>query len=264
MSVTMLEGRTAVVYGAGSVGAAVARAFAAEGATVVLSARSMSTVELVAASIEAEPSGRVHATSVDVLDERSVADHAERVLAMTGRIDVSFNAVGHDHFQGNRLVNLSPERFVEPLAQRLRAHFLVARQAAQSMVEQGSGVIMMITATPARLAIPLMASFAPACAAVEGLARTLAAEVGPHGVRVVCLRSAGSPDSRGLQLAFEAQARELGKTPAQIQRSIEDEIMLRRMPSLAEVAQMAAVMASDRASAMTAAVVNLTCGSIAD
>ncbi|HEX5997596.1 MAG TPA: SDR family oxidoreductase, partial [Jiangellales bacterium] len=137
------------------------------------------------------------------------------------------------------------------------------RAAARRMSEQGSGVIMMITATPARMAIPLMASFAPACAAMEALARTLAAEVGPRGVRVVCLRSAGSPESPGLQLAFEAQATSLGTTAAQIQQSIEDEIML-RMPSLREVADMAAGMASDRASAMTATVVNLTAGSIAD
>jgi len=186
------------------------------------------------------------------------------VLQATGRIDVSFNAVGHDHFQGIAIADLSPRQFVDPLTERMLGQFLTARAAARRMSDQGSGVIIMITATPARMAIPLMASFAPACAAMEALARTLAAEVGPRGVRVVCLRSAGSPESPGLQLAFEAQATTLGTTAAQIQQSIEDEIMLRRMPSLREVADMAAVMASDRASAMTATVVNLTAGSIAD
>jgi 3-oxoacyl-[acyl-carrier protein] reductase len=260
----LLHKKTAVVYGAGAVGTAVARAFAREGARVFLAGRNLAATEAAAESVRDAGADPVSVAQVDVREERSVEEHVDSIVQSTGGIDVSFNAVGHDHFQGNAIVDLSPRQFLDPLTERMLGQFLTARAAARRMSSQGSGVIMMITATPARMAIPLMASFAPACAAMEALARTLAAEVGPRGVRVVCLRSAGSPESPGLQLAFEAQAATLGTTAAQIQRSIEDEIMLRRMPSLREVADMAAVMASDRASAMTATVVNLTCGSIAD
>jgi NAD(P)-dependent dehydrogenase (short-subunit alcohol dehydrogenase family) len=260
----ILEKKAAVVYGTGAIGTAVARTFAREGATVFLAGRTLAKVEAVAGSIRDSTPARVYANRVDVLDEESVESHADFVHQTAARIDISFNAVGHDHFQGTRLVDLSPQRFLGPLADRLTSQFLTARAAARRMTEQRSGVILMITATPARMAIPLMASFGPACAAMEGLARSFATEHGPDGIRVVCLRSAGSPESPGLQLAFAAQAETLGTTPARIQQSIEDEIMLRRMPSLTDVAEMAAVMASDRANAMTATVVNLTCGSITD
>lgn len=260
----MLEKKAALVYGAGAIGTAVARAFAREGATVFLAGRTLATVEAAAESIRSIATAPVYAAQIDVLDEQSVEEHADRVLQAVPRIDVSFNAVGHDHHLGNDLVSLSPRQFVDPLAERMLGQFLTARAAAKRMAEQGSGVIMMITATPARMPVPRMTSFAPGCAATEALARTLAAEVGPRGVRVVCLRSAGSPDSPGLQLAFAAQAEAAGTTPESIQQSIEDTIMLRRMPLLGEVADMAAVIASDRATAMTATVVNLSCASIPD
>jgi 3-oxoacyl-[acyl-carrier protein] reductase len=261
----LLKGKNAVVYAAGgAVGGAVALAFAREGATVFLTGRTTASVDAVAERIRGVVGAAPHVAQVDALDEAAVEKHADAVVEKAGRIDVSFNAVGIDHYQGTALVDLTRQRFSDPLAARLTTQFLTARAAVRHMTARRSGVILMITATPARIAMPLVGSFAAACAAVEGLCRSLAAEVGPDGIRVVCLRSPGSPDAPGVRAAFEARAAGLDTTPEQIQKSIEDEVMLRRLPTLAEVADVAALMASDRTSAVTATVVNLTGGAVAD
>jgi NAD(P)-dependent dehydrogenase (short-subunit alcohol dehydrogenase family) len=260
----LLERRNAVIYGGGgAVGGAVARAFAREGATVFLTGRRLAAVEAVAEKIRAD-GGTVHPAQVDALDEVAVERHADAVVETAGSIDVSFNATGNDPYLGTPLVDLSRERFCTPLMERVTTQFLTARAAARRMTAQGSGVILMVTATPARMAVPLTGSFGVACAALEALSRSLAAELGPHGVRLVCLRSGGSPDSPGVRAAFEAQARSLGTTTEELQASIEDGLLARHLPTLAMVADVAAFVASDRASAMTGAVVNLTSGAIVD
>jgi NAD(P)-dependent dehydrogenase (short-subunit alcohol dehydrogenase family) len=259
----LLEKKTAIIYGAGgAIGSAVAAAFAREGAILYLTGRNLGPVEAAADRVRAAGHGpEVHVARVDAMVEDEIEAHADSV---DPGIDISFNAVGLDHFQGIPFVDLDRDRFAEPLTARLVTHFLTARAAARRMATRGGGVILMLTATPAKMALPYSASFGVACAAVEALARSLAAEVGPHGVRVVCLRSAGSPDSPGVGLAFEARARALGITAEEVRQSIEDEIPLRRMPRLADVADAAVIMAADHSRALTATVLNVTGGATPD
>jgi enoyl-[acyl-carrier-protein] reductase (NADH) len=132
------------------------------------------------------------------------------------------------------------------------------------MIQQGSGVILAITATPARVPVPNSGGFGVACAAIEGLCRQLAGEVGPQGIRVICLRSAGSPDAPGAKEAFKLRAQEAGVTLEEVLKEASSGTLLRRLPTLAEVANAAALMASDQASAITGTITNLTCGLIVD
>lgn len=143
-------------------------------------------------------------------------------------MDVSFNAVGlpQPGIQGIALIELTEDYFARP-SLYTSSHFITATAAARHMTGQGSGVIVTLTSTPARAAAALAGGMAPAWAALEAFSRSLAAELGPAGIRVLCLR-------------------------------------LKRLPTLAEVADTAAFIASDRASAMTAAVANLGAGSITD
>jgi NAD(P)-dependent dehydrogenase (short-subunit alcohol dehydrogenase family) len=129
------------------------------------------------------------------------------------------------------------------------------------MIQRRSGVILMITATPARLAFPMTGSFGVEGAAIEGLCRSLASELSPQGVRVICLRSAGSPESFPDTTENRSP---LGKKREEIAKMIADGTLLKRAPTLAEVASVAALMASDYASPMTATVANMTCGAIVD
>jgi len=150
----VLEGKNAVIYGGGgAVGAAVARTFAAEGAKVFLAGRTLAALEAVAEGIAAE-GGAVVTAEVDALDEAAVDRHADAVAEAAGSIDISFNAIGHGDVHGAPLLDMAFDDFVRPVANSMRAQFLTTRAAARHMVRRGSGVIMSITATRARLTIP--------------------------------------------------------------------------------------------------------------
>jgi len=100
----LLENKNAVVYGgAGSIGRAVAAAFAREGARVVLAGRTLATLDEVAEELSAA-GGAVETAQVDALDERAVDAHADAVASKAGGIDVSFNAIGRDDLHGFRLL----------------------------------------------------------------------------------------------------------------------------------------------------------------
>lgn len=185
----LLKRKNAVIYGAGgAVGGAVARTFAREGANVFLAGRRLESIDMVAKEIAAD-GGVVEVAQVDALDENAVEQHIDAVAKKVDRIDVVFNAIGFDSRQGTPLLELALEDFSFPIATWTRTQFLTARSAARRMVTKRSGVILMLSASPARMAIPLTGGFGVACAAIEGLSRTLAGELSPQGVRVVCLRS---------------------------------------------------------------------------
>jgi NAD(P)-dependent dehydrogenase (short-subunit alcohol dehydrogenase family) len=130
------------------------------------------------------------------------------------------------------------------------------------MVHQGSGVIMTITGEPTPAAD--LGGFTTACAAVEGLWRTLACELGPRGVRLVVIRSTGSPDSPSVQEVVAVHAAKRGMSGDAYQADRGTRSMLRRLPLVAEVANAATLLASDGASAMTAMNANVTCGAFFD
>lgn len=260
----LLRDKCAVIYGAGgALGAAVSRTFAGEGARVFLAGRTVTRLEAVAEQIRAD-GGVAESIELDALDACAVEQHAAAVVEAAGRLDISINLIGVDHIQGRALLEMAPDEFTLGLEERVRTHVITARAAARHMTRQRTGVILMVTAAPDRLAIPRVGSFGVACAALEGLARTLATELGPEGVRVVCLRSAGSPDADGVRKARDLVADGVGTAADRFQAAREERALLRRLPLLAEVAGVAALLASDRAGAMTATIANVTCGELLD
>ena len=263
----LLEDRNAVIYGGGGpVGGAVARAFAREGARVFLAGRTIAPLEAVAEKIAAA-GGRVETARVDALDETAVDEHADAVAEKAGGIDVSFNAIGHGDVHGPPLIDMPFEHFARPITTAVRAQFLTARAAARHMVERGSGVILAITATTAQLAIPNVGGTGVTFDAIEGLCRQWASELGPRGVRVLWLRTTGLPeamaDTGELQPDYGTGSGK-GMTRADHIAWMEGQTMLKRLTTLADVGNAAAFVASDRAGAMTASAVNLTCGALPD
>jgi 3-oxoacyl-[acyl-carrier protein] reductase len=256
----LLKNKIAVVYGAGgAIGGAVARAFAREGARVFLAGRTLASLERVAKEI-CDAGGISYAAQVDALDGHAVDSYVNAVVEQAERIDISFNAIDiADSIQGTPLIELTPDAVSLPVMHRVATNFLTARAAARHMVKKGAGVILMITASPARMAWPLTGSFGIEGAAIEGLCRSLASELSPQGVRVICMRSAGSPESFANDLNDS-----FGKARKEMAAMISKETLLKRAPSLAEVGNVAVLMASDYASPMTATVANMTCGSIVD
>jgi NAD(P)-dependent dehydrogenase (short-subunit alcohol dehydrogenase family) len=258
----LLEHKRAVIYGAGgAIGGAVARAFAREGAKVFLAGRTLARLHAVARDIAAA-GGAAETAQVDALDEPSVAQYIADVAKKVGGIDVSFNAIGLEEVQGTPLIDMSLEAFSRPISIATSTQFLTAKAVAPYMITQGSGVIMMITATPARLGFPLVGGFSVACAAMEGFSRSLAVELGPKGVRVICLRSAGSPESIAEVLDVHAAGHRV--TREEFIASLKAMTLLKRLPTLADVGHVAVLMASDYAGSMTGTVANLSCSQIVD
>lgn len=260
----LLENKNAVIYGAGgAVGGAVARAFAREGARVFLAGRTLARVAAVAQEISAN-GGVAEAAQVDAFDERAVEAHIGMVAEKTGSIDILFNAIGMQDVQGRPLIEMSLEDFTRPITIATSTQFLTARAVARRMVQQGSGVIMSITAGPARRAVSNVGGFDVACAAIEGLWRTFAAELGPYGIRLVVIGSAGSPDTPDVQETIKLHARATGRSLEEVLAESGSGTLLGRLPKVAEVANAAVLMASDYASAMTGVIANVTCGYVVD
>jgi NAD(P)-dependent dehydrogenase (short-subunit alcohol dehydrogenase family) len=261
----MLKDKVAVIYGAGgAIGGAVARAFASEGANLFLTGRHLAPVEAVAKDV-VSAGGSAEAAEVDALDEKAADKHLQSVLDQVGRIDISFNAIGIPNPKVRvPLIELDVEQFSLPIATYTTSYFLTARLAARHMVPNESGVIMTVTSTPSRTGVPLVGGGGPAMAAVEALTRGLSAELAPHGVRVVGLRPQGMPETRRIKGSFELYAKASGMTWEQFHELLASRTHTRRLSTLAEMANMAIFMASDKASGMTGTTVNLTMGSLDD
>jgi NAD(P)-dependent dehydrogenase (short-subunit alcohol dehydrogenase family) len=261
----LLEEKNAVVYGAGgAVGRAVARSFGREGARVFLAGRALAPLEVVAGEITAA-GGAAEVAGVDALDEEAVNRHADAVVERAGSIDVSFNAISLGDVQGTPLLEMPLSDFSRPIITGTTTHLLTARAAARHMLERGSGVILTLTASAVRLpdpvmGPPLMGGFGVACTAIESLTMNLAGELGPYGIRVVCLRAEGLPETWRVDTE---EAKQFGDLQ-EFHDLLEGRTLLRRLPTLAEIGNVATFVASDRASAMTATVANVTCGSVVD
>lgn len=260
----LLEGKVAVIYGAaGAMGGAISRAFAQHGARVFLAGRTRATLDAFAEELT-RTGASVTATVVDAMDRAAVEKHLETIVAEAGRIDVSFNLIGIGGNQGQPLTAMTLQSFEEPVSNAMRTQFITAIGAARHMEKRGAGVILALTAQVARKPYATSGGFGVACAAIEGLWRQLAVELGPSGVRLITLRSAGSSDAPGVSAAIAEHAKAAGVSRDEFEQRIADKTMLRRMPKMAEIANAAVFAASDLASAMTASVLNTTCGEIAD
>lgn len=226
----LLNGKHAVIYGgSGSIGGAVARAFAAEGAIV-------------------------HAPShadVDALDEAAVDAHA----ASLERIDISFNAIQIGDVQGTPMVEMDVDDYVEPLARQVRTQFLTTRAAARRMREHGDGGVLLFFGgmgePPRGYSLGMLQT---GFHAVEHMRRQLAVELAPDRIRTVTLRTSGIPESLPEGMAG-AEA---------IAASLDASTLSGRSATLDDVGRVAAFVASDGGRTMTGATVNVSCGALLD
>jgi 3-oxoacyl-[acyl-carrier protein] reductase len=205
----ILQNKNAVIYGAGgSPGGAIAKAFAGAGARVFLTGHNISSVQKVADEIIAS-GGSAEAHQVDALYEKAIDSHLDKVVQSGGTVDISFNAAGCDVVQNIPLVTISAEDFMSPITFMMQTRFLTAIAAGKLMMKQGSGIILSLTATTGGIGYPYTGGFGPACCAIESFSRNLASELGVYGVRVVNMRSAGSPDSRVFKQAIDNHPQEM-------------------------------------------------------
>jgi NAD(P)-dependent dehydrogenase (short-subunit alcohol dehydrogenase family) len=258
----LLEDKNAVVYGAGgTVGRAVALAFAREGARVFLAGRSPAALKAVAEEITAA-GGSAQTAEVDALDEASVDAHADAVTREADGLDVSFNAISHGDVHGVSLLDMPYDDFSRPITVATRSLFLTARTAARHMIPRGSGVIMAITASTSHQTLPEVGGTAVTFDAIESQCQQWATELGRHGVRVLWLRTTGMPEALADVTKFPAYGTGAPMAREELIEWNAAKTMLKRLTTLEEVGSAAAFAASDRASAMTGCAVNLTCGAV--
>jgi NAD(P)-dependent dehydrogenase (short-subunit alcohol dehydrogenase family) len=214
----------------------------------------------VAKDIEAA-GGSADVAVLDALDEEAVEEHAWAVVSQAGSIDVSFNLITRGDVQGIPLVEMKTDDLLRAVVGGLRTNFVTARAAARHMFEQGSGVILALDSGSAN-GSPMMGSTGPADAATDIFIRNLAAEVGPQGVRVVGIWTAGLPEtfSREKLAAVDSNLALDDAAYQGLLDGLDQMRMTRRSPRLAEVAATAAFLASEKAGAITGTFVNATSG----
>lgn len=240
----LLAGKTAIVYGAGgAIGRAVSLAYAREGARVFVTGRSKTRLEQVATEA-VDAGGVAEVAELDATDQAAVTAHAAQVADAAGGIDIAFNATANDDVQGVPLTAMSYTEFIQPVVKAVTTQFVIATAVAPHMAGGRGGAILVMGG--GREAIPLLGGAHVAWSALAGLCRQLASELGLQGIRVAWLLSPGSPDA-GVQDESHAE-----------------NTLIKRLPSLEDVANAAVFFGSDWARTMTATELNLTGGAVVD
>jgi NAD(P)-dependent dehydrogenase (short-subunit alcohol dehydrogenase family) len=264
----ILKDKNAVIYGGGgAIGGAVARVFAREGATVFIAGRTQARLDAVAADIAAA-GGVAETAPLDVFDQRAVEQHADAVAAKAGGIDIALNAVSVMHDQGTLLADLSLDEFMRPIDGFLRTLFITSKAVARHMGGNRPGVILTLSEPGSKLAAAGILGHSVSAAGKETFSRVLAAELAPRHIRVVCIRPHAISDAPAAgsytKDLFKTMAVGAGLADHEWFASMAQGTMLKRLPTLSEVAETAAFLASDRAGAMTGTVANLTGGALVD
>ena len=255
----MLKNKIAVIYGVSqSLGGAVAYEMANAGAKVFVTNHRLEPAEEVANQIRSN-GGRAEAACVDALDAIAIQSHLDEVTKKAGRIDISFNLIGIPVKQNIPLINMNVDDFVNPVTQAMKTHFLTATAGGRIMTKQGSGIILTLTATPGGIGYPGVGGFGPVCASIENFSRNLACELGPSGVRVVNLRSGGSPDSRPFKEAVLAGVEGMEV----VLRKLKSDTMMKDLPLMKDIASTSVFIASDFARSITGVTIDVTAGTTA-
>ncbi len=235
------EGRTALVTGgARGIGAATAERLASEGAHVVIA-----DFDEAAATETAERIGG-RAVRCDVTSRADV-EAAVALAAESGRLDVLVTSAGI--IRDNLLHKLTDDDWESVIATHLRGTFLAAQAAQAHMVEQGSGAMVLISSTSA-LGNRGQANYAAAKAGIQGLAKTLAIELGRFSIRVNCV----APGF--IATAMTAQTAErIGVSFDDFQVAIAEQTPLGRVGQPEDVASVIAFLCSDDAAYVTGQVI---------
>lgn len=262
----LLKNKVAVIFAAGgAVGGKVAQEFAREGATVFLSGHRLESVKKTVHVTGSTDAG-VSFEQIDALNQDEVNAYLERVVKQAGRIDVVFNAIGPAS-AGDLVMpstDIPADKFLSYINTSVLSQFITARCAARHMLARKSGVVIFMTATPARGVAPLIAGHSAGHAAIEGLTRSLATEWSPAGIRVAAVRSAGMPESPRIQEVSLAIAQTVGTTKETFLQGVAERTLLKRMPTLSETAKTVCFLASDYANNLTGAIINASCGEVLD
>jgi NAD(P)-dependent dehydrogenase (short-subunit alcohol dehydrogenase family) len=244
--------RVAIVTGAAKgLGGAISDVLACDGAHVVLSGRDLPALEAHAARLDAEyPERESLAVACDVTDEEEVADLVRRAVERFGGLDVLVNTAGvigpiETPAQG---VSLGEFRFV--LDVNVVGTFLPCKHAIPHLIERGGGRIVNIAGTSGLRGYRNRVAYSSSKWAVRGLTRTLALELGPHGITVNTVCPNVTHGDRMDRIVAE-KARKQGKTQQEVYADYTRETALGRFVEDRDVAQAVRFLVSEGARNVT-------------
>ncbi len=248
-----LEGKSAIVTGAGSgIGRAAALLFAAEGAAVTFADLDGDAAEAGAADAR-DAGGEAIGVRADVASEDDTAAMAQAALEAHGRIDALYANAGVA--SSGRATDVELSEWERVLSIHLTGVFLSSRAVLPAMVEQRAGSIVCQASVAALVGVPELAAYAAAKGGITALARQLAVDYGPHGVRCnsICPGTAWTP------LVTETYAARVGadyagRSEEELRSRAARGYPLGRLGEVDEVAQLALYLASDESSWTTGAV----------
>jgi len=200
-----LSGQVAVITGGGTgIGAATAHLLSAHGADVVLASRRVENLERVAAEVE-QRGRRALVVPTDIRDPAACAALIARTIDTFGQIDILVNNGGGSRMRA--LEDWTLEGWEDMIALNLRSVWLLSQAAAAHMTARGRGTIVNISSGASEMGLPYVAPYGAAKAGVNNLTRSLAAGLGPHGIRVNCI-AVGAVKSEGFLRAMGRAGRD--------------------------------------------------------
>jgi 3alpha(or 20beta)-hydroxysteroid dehydrogenase len=245
-----LAGKVAIVTGsAGGIGAATARSFAREGASLLLTD---ADGDAVAAVADAVGNATVEARRHDVTSEADWSEVVIAALGRFGRIDVLVNNAGV--FLAAAIEDTSPEQFRRVLEVNATGVFLGMRAVAATMREHHAGSIVNVSSVAGLAGGPLLSAYAASKFAVRGMTKVAAREFAGAGVRVNSVHPG--------QVDTEMNSRQREKTPALVDK-LAERIPIGRIAAPDEVAQALVYLASDESSYVTGAELTIDGGATA-
>jgi NAD(P)-dependent dehydrogenase (short-subunit alcohol dehydrogenase family) len=246
----ILADEVAVVTGGGrGIGRAIARRFAAEGASVVITSRTAAQLESVAKEI-ADAGG----DAAWVVGDVSREEDAETILKVAreefGGANILVNNAGI-YGPVKPIEEISPTEWDSVIATHLRGAFLMTRAVLPAMYEHGRGSILNISSVAARAAFPWGAAYATAKSGLLGLTRTTAAEGAKRGVRANAILPGPVAETEMSQELGRKLAERTGRDGGEMFKEFLNGILQGRPQTADEIAAAAAFLVSDQASAIT-------------